>query len=310
MDGLRFENLEKLVTEVERDGDVLRCTFVCPVSETEFASSAVLVKGEGLSDVTGEALSLGNALRDGLSRAVTSAFGTSFLLKRNRDGARKGAANFSQDEQKLGIFRSFQGVSSRFVWHGVERRWISAVARPELATEFSLQLCRAPVENGYDESVTARMLAEVAAADGKLADEERDLLERFVNSDIGTVDDLLDRSALRTPELQEVSVGPVRETMLMMVWALAVIDERLHDSELAILARFARGLEIPPERSDALRGYAAEFAVDRALELAYPAGEKDGLQYASARSLATKLGVTRSEAERMDIRVRKRLGAY
>lgn len=304
----RFEHVERLLREVEQHGEHLKCVFACPVSDRTIESSAALVRGEGLRDLGGEPGSLGGALREGFARAVTSAFGAGFLAKRSATKSTGGAARFSQDEKKLAVYRSFQLVSSRFVWNGLERRYVAADAVPELATEFSLQLCRAPVTEPYDESVTARMMAEVATVDQKLAEAERELLERFVNNEIGTVDELLERAALRTTELSEVSKGAVRDTMLMMVWALAVIDERLHDSELELIERFARGLEISPERSTELKAYAAEFAVDRALELAYPDAEREDLQYASARSLATKLGVSRADAERMDIRVRKRLG--
>ncbi len=304
----RFEHVERLLREVEQHGEQLKCVFTCPVSKQTIESSSVLVPGEGLRDLAGDGGSLGAALREGFARAVTSAFGAGFLSKRSGSKGQGGAAGFSQDEKNLAVYRSFQLVSSRFIWNGVERRYVAADAVPDLATEFSLQLCRAPVSEPYDESVTARMMAEVATVDQKLADAERDLLERFVNNEIGTVEELLERPALRRTELDETSKGAVRDTMLMMVWALAVIDERLHDSELELIERFADGLGIAQNRSLQLKGYAAEFAVDRALELAYPNAEREDLQYASARSLATKLGVARADAERMDIRVRKRLG--
>ncbi|MEL6548210.1 MAG: hypothetical protein AAFQ82_26520, partial [Myxococcota bacterium] len=266
----RFEQMKSLLGEAEQSGEQLRCTFHCPVSKERVESSAVLVRGEGLRDLVGEGVGLGGALREGFARAVTSAFGSRFLANRGARKGRGGAARFSEDEKNLAVFRSFQQVSSRFVWHGVERRFVAAHAMPELATEFSLQLCRSPVEEPYDEGVTARMMAEVATVDHRLADEERDLLERFVNQEIGTVEELLEKPALRKAELDAVSAGEVRETMLMMVWALAVIDERLHDNELVLLGRFADGLAIEATRSHQLKSFAAEFAVDRALELAYP----------------------------------------
>lgn len=307
---MKFETIEKIVSESEQDGSVVRCTFICPVSETEVTSSAALVRGEGLSALTGDGGGLANQLKDSFSRAVSSAFGAAFLLNRSMSSSGSGAERYSEDERKLAIFRAFENVSSRFIWHGENKQWISALAMPELATEFSLQLCNAPIESRYDETLTARMMVEMATIDQKLADAERALLETFLTEDTGTLDELLERPPLRHTELAEASAGPVRDTMLMMVWALVVVDERIHDNEIELIEAFARGLAVSPERSTTLKGFASEFAVDRALTTAYAGGKRDDLEYASARSLATKLGMTRGDADRMDIRARKRLGIY
>ncbi|MEO1170760.1 MAG: hypothetical protein AAFX94_01750 [Myxococcota bacterium] len=306
----KFETIEKIVKAAEQDGSVVRCTFVCPVSSSEVASSAALVRGEGLSDITGDRGGLTSQLKDSFTRAVSSAFGAAFLLNRSKSSSGEEPSRYSEDERKLAIYRAFESISSRFLWHGEKGQWVSALAVPDLATEFSLQLCRAPIESRYDETVTARMMVEMATIDHRLADAERALLETFLTDDTGTLDELLKRPPLRVTELGETTPGPVRETMLMMVWALVVIDERIHDNEIDLIQTFARGLAVDEERSRALKGYAAEFAVDRALTTAYAGGERDDLEYASARSLATKLGLSRAEADRLDVRARKRLAIY
>lgn len=311
MSGLKLDQIEKLLVESELERGVMRCVFRCPASGFEVRSSARVVAGEGLRENAEAGVPTGGALMESLARAVTTAFGSAFLLRRNRDGSSDGeSSRFSADEKNLAIFRAFQLVSIRFLWLATEAGWVAADSRPDLATEFSLQLARAPIPAGYDEAVTARMMAEVAAVDGRLADAERALLERFVNTEIGSVDELLGRPALRQAELDEVSPGEVRRTMLMMVWALAVIDEKLHDNEIVLLAKFAEGLGISSDDSETLKHYAAQFAVDQALALAYQDGGLDELRYASARALATKLGISRDDADGMDARVRKRYGVF
>jgi uncharacterized tellurite resistance protein B-like protein len=200
------------------------------------------------------------------------------------------------------VLRAFQGVSERFAWDG--RRWVSAESLAETQTEFARQLGALKLTSPYDRSVLARMLMEVAQADGRITAEERELLGRFVAADVGE-----GRAPLSRAELSETSPG-AREAALMIAWAVALADSELSDAEREKLGAHAAGLGISGERAAVLKGYAQAFLVDQALAQVYAGGRRDEAAYREVMELARRLGLGAEEAERVDIRYRKRNGVF
>jgi uncharacterized tellurite resistance protein B-like protein len=220
---------------------------------------------------------------------------------------RKGPS-FSDDEKQAAVVQAFQNVASQFVWDGKNSQWISASAAADLLTDFAAQLNSAPVAQKYDRGVLSRMLVETAMADGQLAEEEKTFLSGFTSAETGTIDALIDRPPLSAAELAECSSGPVRETMLMIAWGLACTDKDLAEAETRRLSELAHGLQIDEAKAQELRSFAVKFVVDQAVENAYPDGKLDTAAQAEVYLYAEQLGLDRGEAERVEIRYRKRNG--
>lgn len=148
------------------------------------------------------------------------------------------------------MLEAFEAVKSHFE-RGPDGGWRH---RQTVAAglDFDAQLERAPVEQAFDKAVLASMALEVALADGHTARSEEQVLQRHVETLRARVP-LEWRKELSARDLSETTPGPTRDTMLMLAWAVALVDEQLDPRELERLERFARALLIPRKRVRELR---------------------------------------------------------
>jgi len=316
MSEITYENIKPLIESAEQEGSMMKCVFKCPVSGTTVESQAAIQKGRGLADRAKESAkrSLSWRIRWGVSRLVRSALGYGIGGRVAGDvagqavsgAAEKVGQGFSESEKQAAIEQAFKNVSSQFVFDGKKNTWVAATVAADILTDFAGQLNSAPVSQNYDRGVLARMLVEVAQADGNLAAEEKDFLAGFISSDLGTVDELAGKPRLSPAELAEVSSGPARETMLMIAWALACTDKELAQAEQQRLAAFTEALGVADTRAAELKRYAQRFVIDQAMEGVYPGGVVDEGAKAEVYHFAERIGLDRNEAERVEIRYRKR----
>src|SRR5690606_13014451 len=97
-------------------------------------------------------------------------------------------ASYSEDDKRDAVVRAFESVSAQFVWDDQQSRYISVQAAGDVLTGFMKQLRTAAPGTKYDRSVTARMLTEIALADGELGDDELGFLSGFITPEVGTVE--------------------------------------------------------------------------------------------------------------------------
>lgn len=322
---ITYESIKPLIAKEEVHGSTMVCTFRCPESGFEVEARAPLHKKQTAgSRVASRAKdtvkrNLLFQARTALSRAIGGILGRGTLGQMGRSvghsavteatrGGGSSEVSYSDAEKREAVVDAFQTVSSRFAYDAENERWISAQLAGDVLTDFARQLDDAPVNQTYDQGVLARMLAEVANADGTIGEDEKGFLGGFVPPDLGSVDDLLAKPALSTVELDETSAGEPRETMLMIAWALALTDEDLAEAEQARLGQLAEGLGIPPERADELKHHAQVFIIDQAVEAACDSGQDDAQVREQVLELADKIGLDRESAERAEIKYRKRVG--
>lgn len=313
---ITFENVKPLLANAQQNGATMQCTFRCPTSGATVEASASIKKGRGLGDVAKQSAkrSLMWSVRSGVMRAVRSVLGYGFFGRVGRDianqllgdAAKKADQAYSDDEKNAAIVDAFTNVSSQFVWDGKKGRWVSAKGAGDVLTDFAKQLSQAPVTEKYDRVVLARILVEIANADGRLADEEKELLKSFITPDLGSFEDLSAKSPLSGAELAETSAS-ARETMLMLGWAVALSDEDLASEEQARLVEVANGLQLDEGRAAQMKQHAQLYLLDQALESAYANGASDAGRQ-EVMGLAQKLGIDGEAAERAEIRYRKRNG--
>ena len=317
MSQITYQTIQPLVASAEQQGSSMRVSFRCPVTGQVIEASGALQRSNTMGDRVAESAkrSVMYGLRNALTRSIRRALGYGIVSNVVADAARGAASgsgqasqDYSDDEKQAAIVRAFESVSNQFVWDGANNRFVSVQAAGDVMTDFMRHLNSAPVNAPYDRGIAARMLTEIACADGTIGDDERQFLAGFLAPEIGTVDSLAQMARLSSAELAETTQGPPRETMLMLAWALALTDESLASDEALRLNEFASGLGISTDRAHELRAYAQIYLVDQALGRAYPGGRRDEQAHAEVMAMAGRLGMDPTEAERVDIRFRKRYG--
>lgn len=311
-----YETIQPLIAHAEQQGSTMRVVFRCPVSGYETEASAGMRQGSSMGSRVSGSLkrSLMWSVRNVIASAVRSAFGHgivgSVLANSSREAIQAGEEKlrYSEDDQRDAVERAFQSVSDRFLWDAAQGRYIAAQAGGEVITGFMRQLVDAPATSRYDRLVAARMLTEIAAADGQLRQDEHMFLAGFITPDLGAVDDLSRNPRLSAAELAETSEGPVRDTLLMLAWAVAWTDDQLAPEEEARLREYATALAVPAARLAELQGHVRTYLLDQALARAYSGGRLDAAAHAEAMEFARRLGLDATTAERADIRFRKRNG--
>jgi hypothetical protein len=313
------DNIAPLIADLQSSGRSVRVIFRCPVSGDQVSSShSVSGRPAASSQIMNTARrSMMYSLQSAVSSAVRDVFGYNMVGRVASDVARSAVHSATQGttsnslsaaEQRDATLEAFKKVSSRFVWDSTRGHWISSKAAAELLSPFERQLGEHPVSHNYDRSVLARMLVEIARADGRLSNEENTWLTDFISADLGSVRDLAARPPLTAAELGEASAGGVRQTMLMVAWTLALADEDFADAEQSLLQGFSQGLRLSSSQIQAARAAAQGYILDQVLERMFTWGGHDSTARQQLMALAGRLGMSQQEAQVAEARYQRRKG--
>ena len=117
----------------------------------------------------------------------------------------------------------------RFVWDGY--RFAARKISLDTLIPFFTQLANHPIVEKFDQGTMARFLTEIARSDGVMTLEEKDFLYSYTPKAIGQVVDIAKIPELERQDLEQVTSGEVRETIVMLGWALALGDQSLEERE-------------------------------------------------------------------------------
>ena len=156
--------------------------------------------------------------------------------------------------------RAFEQIRPRLQLSG--GKWIRAQKDQHPGEFFDQQLRANPIVEKYDIEVLVRVLVEVSRSDSELRTEERAFLEEIVH-DEATIKRLSKAPRITVSELAEASSVPVKETILMLAWAMAYADGRLDTEEMNRLNQLCRGFMLPEKRVRELQMAAKLFLLDR-----------------------------------------------
>ena len=304
---ITYSSVEALLQDAQEFAGSVRCTFRCPVTQADVEAEGALEKGRELEDVCpGEETLLGG-LRNALGGLFSAALGKREAASPVRlpEGT---TSPFSESERKAGIVVAFRSVADRFVWDPQGERWVSSEGAGELLGDFDRLLRLAPIQSERDRQVASRMLVEVARADGQVTETEWAFLASFIPADLSSVDSCMEAPRLTPEELDSVSLGAARDTMVMLSWALAHVDHDLDQDEEQRLLGYAEKLKVPRARALELRDYARTFLLEEALQRAYPRGKVSGGRLAEARVLAGQLGFDEAALAGAEADFRRRYG--
>lgn len=322
MPDISWDNVQPLVADSQVSGRSVRVTFRCPVSGRNMPASGSVPPD---TSITGRVASQAkrsffNELRWAVSRSIRSALGYNFLGRIAADvvggavdAAVRGSpasSGLSEAERQRAIVEAFRAVQGRFVWDGTRGRWIGADAAQQAMSTFEQQLAKAPLNERYDRALLARMLVELATADGRLTRDEEALLLDLLDADVGDAGSLARRPALTAAELSEASPGPVRETLLMLAWSMALCDEELYEGERQRLESFARGLGVAAAAERQVREAAQAHVLEQVLDRVARMGPYDERAREQVNAAGARLGMSADQCAKAEARFLKRRGIF
>ncbi|MBN2798239.1 MAG: hypothetical protein JXX28_03765, partial [Deltaproteobacteria bacterium] len=307
MSNITFANVSPLIAEKRVVGRTLMVSFRCPVTgqtvPASFNAPMGSQAGQRVKQVAGR--TMGYEVRRAMTGVLRSVFGYSPLgriatsladeaLRQTTHSAMRsagGSTGLSAAEEKDAAVEAFKSVAAQFVWDAKGARWVGIAAMQELMSPFQRRLTQAPIQHPYDRQVLARMLVEIAASDGHLAEEEQEFFTEFIDPSLGSVESLTQRPPLTAAELAQTSRGASRETMLALAWVLTLADEAYQQAEADKIAHFAQGLAISQAAHAQLLKDAQAFLLEQSLERMIGWGGHDDHARREFMGLAQRLGV-------------------
>lgn len=299
MQPLSFENIQPLIAEEQVRGTEIVCVFRCPVTGLVVESSAPIPPEED-----NEILLLPKSVdkRGGfLEGARFSLFG---LIKGMPSEAANTVENplFSEVALRRATVSAFRQVRNRFRWEEEATRWVAIPPVQEEITavpiDFEGQMHAAPILERGDRNILLRLLLEIAHADARLSSDEKSFLGEFLDPYQEVGEQVLYRHALTREELRRTSRGPVRETILMLAWGLALTDEDLAISEQKRLEDVAADLGIPDSRSTEIKQLAQVFLLEAVMEQAAQTVRAKNDWHDQVATVAQRIGLSPEDTEK------------
>jgi hypothetical protein len=330
-----YEEIRPLVARERLEGARVVVSFRCPVTGTSVASVAEMASssdhaGRRYAEVA--ARSAQWSMRQELARSMSAMIGGGLLGSAVHQGVMRGTSAaagvagrdkvFDEGDREQAVLRAFLAVADAFV-RDSDGRWVhrsalnrspaSAKVVPAASSPPAPPPTRAPTPasppadgftdlisgsdlgNAGDRRVMVRMLAEVALADGSIADEEQLMLKA-----LGASPADLDRTLPRLTEQELASTSPgAREAMLIMVTAMAYSDNRIDRTEQDRLTAYTAAFGISRTRAGQLDRMAREHLVELLVQRAWREGPPDAAAEREVMSQAARLGVTAVQVRRM-----------
>ena len=240
---LKYDSISHLVRSVRVEPDFIDIEFCSDCGELEQMVSVPRQKQAGSNRRSG--VSLGGWVRSRVRRLL---------------GHEENVGSLSHEEKAALTCQGFQQLRPRL--RLVNGRWVRAHKDQHPSEDFDQQLRSNPIVHDYDIEVLVRVLLEVSRSDSELRTEEKAFLAEIV-SDEATIERLSKAPHITVAELAETSSVPVKETILMLAWAMAYADGHLDYEEMSHLSQLCRGFMLPEKRVRELQMASKLFLLDR-----------------------------------------------
>lgn len=173
------------------------------------------------------------------------------------------AVRLTQAELEEVTMRGFEQISTQLAF--IDNRWVGLLSHEHPSEFFERQLTAAPITETYDLEVLVRVLLEVSRSDTESREEEKAFLNEVV-TDQSLIARLQKAPRITVAELAEVSSAHVKQTVLMLAWAMAYADGRLDPEEMDRLTHLCRGFMLPEHQMRELQLAAKLSLLDRYLD--------------------------------------------
>lgn len=295
-----FAEIEPLLQErhVDKDHDIVRCVFVCPVTHRQVQAEAYIRQGGGFKDrlLDSASRSFWYELRQTVARAVGSLLPPGFMREVVEGTAWR--MSYGNDDKVDSAQELEQATVDAFlsVRHQFERdgqNWRAREVVAEFVTDFERQMREHPVRTRYEGEILARVLVTMATFDG-LEQAERSFLSEYLGGLAGDA-----RHPPSAVELDELA-PEVKPTVYLLACALSLVDQTGSPQERDYLKSLEQDLRLGGQPASDLRRAAGQFIVEQCLGLNHQPGPDE------IRQLARLAELSPEEVERVLVRRRKR----
>jgi len=308
-----YENVQPIVDDLEIRARTLSVRFRCPVSGKTASARHTVPRDNSMGARVSDQMkrNLMWSLQSAVASAIRSTMGYNFAGRVASDMARSAMSGAQQSmssqalsarEQQQAVVDAFLTVANQFIWDPGRQTWISHTAAQDALSDFERILAEAPIAHPYDRMVMARMLVEMARGDGHISSEESTWLTEVITPDLGAVHELASRPPLTAAELGSCSQGKVRLSLLVLAWAMALVDEEMAASEKALLDHYAKGLRTASRDVEICRKSAQTYILDQAMDRMFTWGGHDEYARAQLYGLAERIGMPVEEAQQAEAR--------
>lgn len=296
-----YESIRPYILEETVDGSKVMCKFEIEGQTFESSTNIKTNSKDGKARVTrmvkNTALGrLRSTVLRVLRRAVGGGFAGTAVSMAGNEAMRQGTdgMKFSKKETEEAVVRAFERIMVDLAYEG--GKWRLAVE----FSEFEKRIKRNPFTKAYDKKILARMLVEMARADGNIEAEEKAFFDDFLNEETGSLGELVRAPAISIVECEEITKD-ARENVFMIVAAVALTDNDFADEEKMKLEEYSQMMDFPEAKHEELLRYAQDYTIEAYIR-ANGEMTRDEIY-----AFADKIGMDRGEAERTQIRLEKRL---
>lgn len=298
---ITYESIRQYILEEKVDGGRVLCKF--QIEDEVFESIGQIRsnnrdgKARITKMVTNTALGrLRSTVLRVLRKAVGGGFAGTAVSMAGNEAMRQGTDGLkhSKKDKEKAVITAFEKISMELAYEGGKWRLAKEFS------EFEKMIKRNPFTKAYDKKILARMLVEMARADGKIESEEKAFFDDFLNSDTGTLGELMRAPSISIIECEEVSTE-ARENVFMIVAAVALTDNEFADEEKLKLEEYAQMFDFTEQKHEELLRYAQDYTIEAYIK------SNGQMTRDDIYTFADQIGMDRGEAERAQIRLEKRL---
>lgn len=308
-DEVSYADIEPLIANKTVEGTKLHIEFQLVGSDDIIESSAPIRRGRDTKSKTVSRVKRTAAMqaRMATSRVMRRALGSGMIGRTANIGfntASRDAIQNTQNSKKdveNACVEAFLKVKDYFVLDESTGNWGQAPTPPppRKMSPFEDQATNSPIVDPHDQSVFARMLAELANADGHIAPEEQAFFSSVIPPGGASLQELLAGDPVSRIECEMVTEG-VKETIYMFAWAISLSDMDIDPIEKELLMEYADTFGFPDYRRDELVQNAKFHILEQAIDPDIPRNE--------LFDLADKIELPRDDAERCKVAYIRREG--
>jgi tellurite resistance protein len=205
---------------------------------------------------------------------------------------------YSRKEKEEAVVKAFRETAKSNFYFDEERKdW--RIAR--MLAEFERRLRQSPLEKAYDKKTLARMLIEMAKADGAIAQEEKEFFQSFLSAETGSFAELMRAQPLSRVECEEVTSVTMKENVLMITAAVAMADHDFSAVEKQKLSSYGEMMGLDEKTINNMIKAAQDYTIEQAIL------NGEDFSREEIYAFADKIGMDKSEAERAQVRLNKRI---
>lgn len=298
-----YQSIEELLVDSRVEGQTMICRFRVPGTDEIIESKSTIKRSNSVKSKVASTVknSLVREVRRSVFGIIRNTLGystvgriTSSVASSVLSQSGTGAAGFSSEDKQAAIVEAFQAVANYFSFDPSDKQWKAAGEVPELEK----QLARHPLQNKFEEDLAARMIIQLAAADGVFEEAERSFISEQLGWSEMRIDEafLMDNPVLAV-ECEEVSETS-RPTLFLLTYMAALTDNRLDEKEQELLGRYARMLDLSEEEVQRLSSMAKSHILQSLLSLRASQEE--------LAELAAQFQMEPIEVQRAFVRMKKR----